>query len=277
MANTIVITGANGSLAMPTIEYLLQHSPASTLVLTVRDASNRDANTRTLRNIIAKHPKAHTSIRELDLAHLAAVHDFSRSIAAEIARGTLPHLSAIVSTAFYWNLVDPVQLSDDGYEKTIQVNYLSHFALILRLISSFQSEGGRIILFTSDGHEPGKNALEKIPPAVSSDLTQLQLLVKPGEDATNDALGHGMYRYANSKLALVMFTHALNRRLQQNTGLKNITAIVMNPGNLADSRALLVNTPYKLVFLRNFVLRPFLPLLRMSKSIPLYLRNIPGN
>jgi NAD(P)-dependent dehydrogenase (short-subunit alcohol dehydrogenase family) len=275
MTSTIIITGANGSLAMPTIDHLLQHSPDSTLVLTVRDASHRDTRTRTLRSIVAKHPKAHISIRELDLAHLAAVHEFARGIVAEIASGTLPHLSAIIGTAFYWNLVDPVKLTDDGYETTIQVNYMSHFALILGLISSFQSEGGRIVLFTSDSHEPGKNALEKIPPAISGEPTQLDLLVKPGVDTSpKDALGHGMHRYANSKLALVLFTHALNRRLQQNTKLKNITAIVMNPGNLADSKALLTNTPYKLVFLRNWVLIPFLPLLRRSKSITPFLQHL---
>ncbi|KUJ21389.1 NAD(P)-binding protein [Mollisia scopiformis] len=264
MANTIIITGANGSLAIPTIAHLLQRLPDSTLVLTVRDASDRDANTKYLRSTIAKHPKAHTSIRELDLSRLTAVHDFARSIVAEIAAGTLPRLSAIVCTVFYWNLVDPVQFTDDGYEKTMQVNYLSHVALVLQLISSFQSHGGRIVLFTGDSHEPGKNALDKVPPAISSDPAQLDQLVNPGADASNDALGHGMYRYANSKLALVLFTHALNRRLQQNTELRNITAIVMNPGNLAHSRAMLVNTPYKLVFLRKFVLRPLLPLLKMT-------------
>src|SRR4051794_5743852 len=128
MANTIIITGANGSLAIPTVDHLLQHSPDSTLVLTVRDASDSDANTSTLRSVVAKHPEAHVSIRELDLGHLAAVHDFAREIAAEIAKGSLPQLSAIVGTAYYWNLVGPLELTADGYEKTIQVSYLSHFA-----------------------------------------------------------------------------------------------------------------------------------------------------
>ncbi|KAF4616258.1 hypothetical protein G7Y89_g15148 [Cudoniella acicularis] len=247
MTNTIIITGANGSLAIPTVDHLLQHSPDSTLVLTVRDASDGDANTSTLRGVVAKHPGAHVSIRELDLSHLPAVHDFARGIATEIAKGSLPQLTAIVGTAFYWNLV----------------SYLSHFALVLRLIKSFRPEGGRIVLFTSDGHEPGKNGLEKIPPAIYADPTQLDLLVKPAEDASLDALGHGFHRYANSKLALVMFTHALNRRLQRDAQLKDITTVVMNPGNLADSRALLVNTPRKLIILSKFVLRPLRPLLSM--------------
>jgi NAD(P)-dependent dehydrogenase (short-subunit alcohol dehydrogenase family) len=133
------------------------------------------------------------------------------------------------------------------------------------LIKSFRPESGRIVLFTGDGHEPGKNSLEKIPPAISSDPNMLNLLVKPDQDASPDALGHGFHRYANSKLALVMFTHALNRRLQRDAQFKNITTVVMNPGNLTDSRALRINTPQKLVILSKFVLRPLGPLFKLSK------------
>lgn len=266
MANTIIITGANGSLAIPTIDHLLQQSPDSTLVLTVRDTSDGDVNTSALRAVVAKHPEARVSIRELDLGHLPAVHTFAREIASEIDKGALPHLTAIICTAYHWNLVGPFELTSDGYEKTIQISYLSHFALLLRLINSFRPEGGRIVLFTSDGHEPGKNGLEKIPPAISADPTQLDLLVRPAEDASADGLGHGFHRYANSKLALVMLTHALNRRLQRDERLKDITVVVMNPGNLSDSRALLVNTPRKLVILSKFVIRPLRPLFTMRKS-----------
>jgi hypothetical protein len=54
MANTIIIARANGSLAIPTVDYLLQHSPDSTLLLTVRDASEEDTNTSALRTIVSK-------------------------------------------------------------------------------------------------------------------------------------------------------------------------------------------------------------------------------
>lgn len=270
MSDTIIITGANGSLAIPTVDYLLNHSSTSTLVLTVRDASDSDPNTKILREIVAKYPKADTSIRELDLSHLDAVHRFARNIAGEIAAGSLPRLSSIVATAYYWNLSGPVQMTADGYEKTFQVSYLSHVALILRLLGSFRPEGGRIVLFTSDGHEPGKNGLEKIPPSIPTDPAKLELLVKPGKDDPSiDALGHGFHRYANAKLATVMFTHALNRRLESSEQLKNITVVVTNPGNLADSRALRVNTPGKLVFLSTFVIRPLRPLLSLSMSCPI--------
>lgn len=143
MKNTIIIIGANASLAIPTVDYLLEHSPNSKLVLTVRDLSHGDVNTDALRKVVAKYAEARASIRDLDLARLPAVHDFARRIAEEISQGFLPRLASIVCTAYYWNLVSPLQLTDDGYEKTIQVSYLSHAALILRLLGSFRPEGGR--------------------------------------------------------------------------------------------------------------------------------------
>ncbi|KAG6354381.1 hypothetical protein INS49_004398 [Diaporthe citri] len=232
--NTIIIAGANGSLAIPTVDHLLKTSP--TLVLTVRDASDSDVNTTTLRGVVARYPQAKVSIRELDFARLSAVHDFARHVAAEISEGSLPRLSSIVWTAYHWNLVGPFQMTEDGHEKTIQVTYLSHVALILRLIGCFRPEGGRIVLFSSDPSW-----------SISS---------SPEDDPAVDAFGHGLHRHANAKLASVMFTHALNRRLQQDDQLKNITVVVMNPGHLSDSRALRVNTPLKLVML-SVVLRPF--------------------
>lgn len=265
MANTIIITGANGSLAIPTVEHLLKASPGSTLVLTVRDAGEGDVNTTTLRGVVAKYPQAKVSIRELDLGRLPAVHEFARHVAGEVSEGSLPQLSSIVGTAYYWNLVGPFQMTEDGYEKTMQVTYLSHVALILRLIASFRPEGGRIVLFSSDAHESGKNGLEKIPPLIPTDQAKLEQLVKPPQDdPAVDALGHGFHRYGNAKLATVMFTHALNRRLQQDDRLKNITVVVMNPGNLSDSRALRVNTPRKLIMISTLVLRPFRPLLAVG-------------
>lgn len=44
--------------------------------------------------------------------------------------------------------------------------------------------------------------------------------------------------------------------------LSNITAVVINPGNLSDSRALRTNTPWMLFFMSKLVIQPFRFLLR---------------
>ncbi|KAK0705902.1 hypothetical protein B0T26DRAFT_679679 [Lasiosphaeria miniovina] len=90
---TIIITRANGSLAVPAVEHLLTNASDSTLVLKVR-TTGRDCQA----------PDARVSIRALGLAHLDAAYTFVRAIATEVAQGTLPPLQSIVCNAYYWNL-----------------------------------------------------------------------------------------------------------------------------------------------------------------------------
>ncbi len=212
MSGTIIITGANGSLAIPAVQYLLANYPGYGAVLTVRNASDADAHTKKLRKTLAQFPDAKTSIYELDLANLSDVHTFASTIITEVAEGKIPPLASIICNAYYWNLVDAAEITGDGYERTFQVNHISHTALVLRLLGSFGSHGGRVVLFSSDAHFPGKNGLEKYPPKIPNDL---DLLVNPAVDERSDNFGRGFQRYAVSKLAVVMWMYALNRYLEK--------------------------------------------------------------
>ncbi|KAI4224936.1 MAG: hypothetical protein L6R36_004295 [Xanthoria steineri] len=259
MARTIIITGANSSLAIPVIGHLLTKYPEYTAVLAVRNASGSDINTKRLRFTIAKHPSSKSSIHELNLTDLSAVHKFADDIIDKIRRGSLPPLAGLLCNAFYWNLCRETEFTGDGYEKSLQVIHISHAALILRLLGHFHSDGGRVLLFSSDAHWPGKNGLEKYPPNIPDDL---DLLGKPGPDPTPDNLGRGFQRYARAKLAIVAWMYALNRYLNEGPRLRNITAVAINPGTLSDSRALRTNCPPMLVFMSRFVFQPLRPLLR---------------
>ena len=210
MAGTIIITGANSSLAIPAVVYLLTNYPDYTVILTVRDDSTNDINTGRLRRAIEPFADALLSIRQLDLARLSAVHEFAALISADILAKKLPPLAALVCNAYYWNLKQGTQMTEDGYEKSFQVSHLAHVVLTLRLLGSSGPQGARIVLFSSDAHMPGKNGLEKYPPALPDDL---ELLVKPTADDPPDDFGHGFQRYANSKLAIVSWMYALNHQL----------------------------------------------------------------
>jgi NAD(P)-dependent dehydrogenase (short-subunit alcohol dehydrogenase family) len=220
MAGTILVTGANGSLAIHAARHLLKYNPDYALLLTVRDASDRDQNTVALRNIIAEHSRANpsfeksqVSIRQLDHSHLDAVHQFAHGVSQEIANGDLPRLVSIVCNAYSWNLSRPLEKTGDGFEKTIQVTHLAHVVLVLRLLGSFHpTQPGRIVQFSTDGIFPGKNGLEKIPPAIPDDM---ELLARPPPDPKDNTWAYGFQRYANTKLAAVMWIHALNRRLEK--------------------------------------------------------------
>ncbi|OTA98695.1 hypothetical protein M426DRAFT_103476 [Hypoxylon sp. CI-4A] len=260
MAGSVVLTGANGSLGLHAVDSLLKKYPQHTAILTVRNTSDDDANTKSLREIISQYPKAKASIHQLDLSSLSSTHAFVDAVRRGVAEGKYPPLSTIICNAYYWNLVGDPELTDDGYDKTMQVNYISHADLVLRLLGSFGS-GGRIVLVTSDAHWPGKNPMEKYPPSIPNNL---ELLVNPTTD--EDKQGRGFQRYATSKLALTAWAYALNRHLQKDENLRKITAIAINPGNLVDSRALRSNTPQAMHRMQRFVYKPLLPLLRLMDN-----------
>ncbi|KAI1141757.1 NAD(P)-binding protein [Hypoxylon sp. FL0543] len=258
---SVLITGANGTLALPAVDYLLEKYPGYTAILAVRDASEDDPNTQKLREIISRHPGAKASIRKLDLARLSEVHEFATKLSEEIIAKEIPPLKSILCNACYWNLVGDSELTEDGYDKTMQVNHISHVALVLRLLDSFAPDGGRIVMFSSEAHEPHRATLENIPPAIPEDVN---LLVKPLP--LEDKRGAGFQRYGNSKLVTTAWTHALNRYLEKDENLNKITAVAYNPGGLVDSRMFEKNVSTFLNLSFRYAIRPLLPLLRLQNS-----------
>ncbi|KAI1215125.1 putative short-chain dehydrogenase [Annulohypoxylon truncatum] len=260
MAGSLILTGANGSLAIHAVEHLLKKYPQYTAILTVRDASETDVNTKRLRDIIARYPKAKVSIHQLDLSSLSATHKFADSIISGVADNRYPPISAFIGNAYYWNLIGDPEITADGYDKTFQVNHIAHVALMLRLIGNFGNDG-RIVFLSTDAHWPGKNPMEVYPPGIPDDLN---LLVNPTAD--DDKFGRGYHRYATSKLTMTSWIFALNRYLLKSEDLSKVAAVAMNAGNLVDSRALRTNAPPSMARMQTFFYKPFLPLLRLANG-----------
>jgi NAD(P)-dependent dehydrogenase (short-subunit alcohol dehydrogenase family) len=210
MGGTVILTGANSSLAIPAVEHILTAFPAYHLLLTVRDASSADSNTEKLRETISRHPGTKATIIQVDFAELAAVRNFVKNVTEGVASGRYPRLSAIICNAHYWDLIGEAQLTADGYEKTLQICHIAHAALVLPLLGQFGPESGRVVLLSSLAHWAGKSQMEKYPPGLPEDLNTL---ARPVPDP--DYYGRGFQRYGNAKLAIVTWMHALNRRLEE--------------------------------------------------------------
>ena len=151
MTGSIILTGANGSVALHATKHLLKNYPSHTAIFTVRDASDSDVNTQQLRAIVSRSPQARVHIHQLDLASLHDTHAFCDLVTSGIASGQYPPIAAIICNAYYWNLVGDPELTVDSYDKTLQVNHISHAALVLRLLGQF-GNGGRVFLISSDSH-----------------------------------------------------------------------------------------------------------------------------
>ncbi|KAE8152987.1 hypothetical protein BDV25DRAFT_150256 [Aspergillus avenaceus] len=213
MPGTVLITGANGSLAQAFIAHLLATEKDLTLIGTVRNTSPSDANTASLRTILSKHPHHNISLEPLDLTSLSSVRRFTHTLSTQIKNGSIPPLSAIICNAFTWSLSGTTKYSPDGFETSFQVTYLSHFLLLMTLLPSMDKTKGRIVLLGSVAHYPERpNPLSRHLSYFPDDLDEL---VHPPVYPEEEAHDRGWQRYGTAKLMTVVLMNCLNRRLEK--------------------------------------------------------------
>jgi NAD(P)-dependent dehydrogenase (short-subunit alcohol dehydrogenase family) len=192
-----VVTGANTGLGYHTAEVLAQCG--ARVVLAVR---NLEKGNLALARIVAAHPHADVTLQELDLGSLDSVH-----AAATALRKAYPRIDLLINNAgVMWT---PKQLTADGFEMQFGTNHLGHFALTgLLLDNLLPVRGSRVVTVSSTGH--------RIRAAIHFDDLQWE---------------HHYDRiaaYGQSKLANLLFTYELQRRLAaQQT---NTIAAAAHPG-----------------------------------------------
>ncbi|KAL2808896.1 hypothetical protein BJX63DRAFT_439088 [Aspergillus granulosus] len=264
MTGTVLLTGANGTLALGFVEALLAQHPQYTLVATVRNASpEKDPNTAQLMQLIAKHPRADVHVETLDLGSMAGVRSYAEKLAARVSSKELPRISAIVCNAATWSLEAGQRSTSDGYEASFQVNHLAQYLLVMKLLGSMNTTSGRIVMLSSMLHYPEKrNPLSSLVARIPENMEEI---LKPGPDPAGLVHDRGIQRYGTSKLANVIFTEDLNRRLQQDPELSNITVTAMDPGGIPNSRG---QTQQKRV------VRVFMAILNLLMPILKYLTTI---
>ncbi|KAF7552226.1 hypothetical protein G7Z17_g4470 [Cylindrodendrum hubeiense] len=257
----VLITGANGSLALPFVERILTSYPSYTVIAAVRNPSpESDSNTANLTRTISSHNGARAHIEALDLASIKNIRSFSNRIAERVANGELPPIDAIVCNAFTWSLNGQLSTAD-GFERTFQVGHLAHYLLVLKLLGSM-APNGRVVMLGSANHYPEKPVpISKLGAEFPSEI---DTLIKPGPDSPGDEHDRGFQRYATTKLANVMFMQDLNDRLLNDPKLSGITVTAMDPGGLVDSRANALQKPaMRVVFA---VANAILPLVKRFTS-----------
>ncbi len=193
---TAVITGATSGLGLETAKVLAGHG--ATVVLTGRDAARAETAAASVR---AAAPGAGVEIALLDLASLDSV----RAAAADIG-GRFDRIDLLINNAGVMFL--PPGVTKDGFELQFGTNHLGHFALTGLLLEHLTSvPGSRIVTVSSNGHKAGR-----------IDMADLQSVSRVNP----------MAAYGRSKLANLMFTYELQRRLEA-AGLPTI-ALAAHPG-----------------------------------------------
>ncbi len=194
-----VVTGATGGIGYETALGLANRG--ATMIVAGR---NSGKGARAVARIQQTVPAAKVRFEMLDLASLASVHQFAAEVSA--AQGGV--IDILVNNA---GVMGPPmrQLTMDGFEQQIGVNYLAHFALTGRLKDALcaAAGGGRVVSVASLAHRRA---------AIDWEDLQSQRSYQP------------MRAYGQSKLAMLIFALELQRRVEQN-GWK-LRSIAAHPG-----------------------------------------------
>lgn len=158
-----------------------------------------------------------STVVHLDLASLESVRTFADAVKHRLADDRIDML--VLNAGVQYPNVD--QRSDDGFEKTFAVNHLSHYLLARELLPCL-AEGGRLVITTSDTHDPGHY------PFAPKELNTQALAYPPkgGFDA-------GVRAYAASKLCNLLTARTFAEL--DEVKASNIQVVAYNPGFTTDT------------------------------------------
>jgi NAD(P)-dependent dehydrogenase (short-subunit alcohol dehydrogenase family) len=147
-------------------------------------------------------PQADVSVVRIDLADLDSIREAAAVVNQE------PQLDVLINNAgIMWN---PKTMTKDGFESQFGINHLGHFALTgLLLMKLEETPGSRIVTISSGAHKMGNGDL-------------------PWDDIHAEKDYNSVQRYNASKLANLIFTHELDRRLRARGS--DTVAVAAHPG-----------------------------------------------
>ena len=180
-----IVTGGNSGIGYETVKALAEKG--ATVVLATRSEARGSAAVDGLMNEV---PNATIELSLLDLASQSSVRSF-----AEEFRARHDRLDLLINNAGVMNPPERRE-TEDGFELQFGTNHLGHFTLTLLLIELLtKTEGSRVVTVSSSVQNFG-----------DLDMTDLQW--------ENRAF-KGMASYASSKVANMLFTLELQKRLEE--------------------------------------------------------------
>lgn len=207
---TAVITGANTGLGFETAKALAEKG--AHVVIAVRNTTKGDQ--------AAARISGDVEVQELDLTSLASIN-----AAADALKSRFDKIDLLINNAGV--MTTPKDTTKDGFELQFGTNHLGHFALTgLLLDALLDVDGARIVTVSSNGHKMGG--------AIHWDDLQWERSYSR------------MGAYTQSKLANLLFTYELQRRLAPRG--KTI-AVAAHPGTATTELARSLPRPIERAFL----------------------------
>jgi NAD(P)-dependent dehydrogenase (short-subunit alcohol dehydrogenase family) len=228
-----VVTGANTGLGFETAKVLAARG--ASVVVAVRDVEKgKQAAARIADDV----PGADIAVQHLDLANLRSIRT-----AAEELRTSHPKIDLLINNAGV--MYTPKTKTMDGFELQFGTNHLGHFALTGLLLQAMAPvPGSRVVTVSSVGHR------------IRARINFADLHAEASYDR--------VAAYGQSKLANLLFTYELQRRLS--AGDAETISLAAHPG-VADTE-LIRNSP---AWLRGVVstLRPLITQPAEAGALPI--------
>lgn len=178
---TVIVTGANNGIGFETTAALA--AAGATVVMACR---NLDKAAAARAAIEARTPNAHLEVVRVDLASQAQIAD-----AADEILERFPRVDRLVNNAGVMS--EERAETEDGFELLFGTNHLGHFTLTARIFPALAAApSSRVVTVTSLSQKVGK--IRWGDPHFADGYTQSKA-------------------YAQSKLACLLFSFALQRRL----------------------------------------------------------------
>jgi len=192
----VVVTGANTGIGFETAAALVAKN--AQVVLACR---NQQKAEDALNRIRERTPDAELRFIPFDLASLNSIRGFGETFRSDFDR-----LDLLINNAGV--MVPPLGHTEDGFELQFGCNHLGHFALTGRLVDLLQATPhARVVTVSSLTHRMGAMDFDNL----------------------NAEKGYKkMSAYGQSKLANLLFTFELQRRLE-NAG-SDVVATAAHPG-----------------------------------------------
>lgn len=189
----VIVTGANSGIGLATALDLAKRG--ARIYLACRSADKGEVARA---EIIKETDNQEVFCRQLDLASMQSIREFVAGFTSAESR-----LDVLINNAGW---TGPRRTTVDGFEMQIGVNHMGHFLLTNLLVDTLQkSAPSRVITLTSVAHRVGK--INKL-------------------DLNSEKSYRSFCAYAQSKLANILFTRELARRLSGS----GVTANSVNPG-----------------------------------------------
>ncbi len=194
----MIVTGGNSGLGYESVKAFAMKG--AEVILTSRTMEKGE---QAKASIMDEVPEATINVMELDLANLESVRSFATTFSKQYK-----NLDVLLNNAGI--MMSPYFKTKDGFEGQFGTNHLGHFALTgLLLDLLLKTPGARVVNVSSGAHKNG-----------NMDFNNLQF---------ENGKGYSPMRaYGRSKLANLLFTYELQRKLE--AAGKELISTAAHPG-----------------------------------------------